>query len=122
MPKATKKAAPKKTVTKTSNSILENVNLTAAMSYFPYFIGAVVMYFLAEERKSIMKHIKYSAIIWVIAILLHVFLTGSLLGYFVLPVYVIASAFFAHKAYKGEKVQVEIFDSIEEKISDTIKK
>lgn len=32
------------------------------------------------------------------------------------------SIFFAYKAYNGEKVQVEILDTIEEKISEKVKK
>ncbi len=37
-------------------------------------------------------------------------------------VYVIASGIFAYKAYMGEEVKVEIFDTIEGKISEKINK
>lgn len=120
MPKATKKAAPKKAAT-SSDNILGNVNLTSAMSYFPYFIGAVAMYFLAENKKSVMHHVKYSAILAVIVIALMFVLNSFFAGILNLA-YWVWSAFLAFKAYKGEAVQVEILDTIEEKISDTIKK
>ncbi len=79
MPKATKKTAPKKTKA-SSNTILENVNMTSAMSYFPYFIGAVAMYFLAENRKPVLHHIKYSFILAVIVLFLFFVLNSFFIG------------------------------------------
>ena len=36
--------------------------------------------------------------------------------------YLVISALFAYKAYRGEKVEVEILDVIEDKISEKIQK
>lgn len=63
MAKATKKTTVKKTAGNTSD-FLENANIVHALSYFPYFIGAVAMYFLGKtDKKATMHHIKYSALL-----------------------------------------------------------
>lgn len=69
MAKTTKKAAPKKTTTKKAAApvdvpFLENPNIVHALSYFPYFIGAVAMFFLGRsDKKAAMHHIKYSGLL-----------------------------------------------------------
>ncbi len=123
MTKATKKPAAKKSATATSGNILENANIVHALSYVPYFIGAVAMYFFGQSnKKAAMHHIKYSVILAVAAIIATVFLMGSVLGMFIVPVYLIGSGFLAWKAYNGEDVHVEILDTIEDKIAEKVKK
>jgi len=121
---ATKKVAPKKVAAnKNEVSLLLQQNIVHALAYFPYLIGAVSMYFLGRtNKKAAMHHIVYSWIIWVAAIVGHIFLTGSILGWMIFPAYMIGSWFLAWKAYNGQDVQIEILDSVEEKISETIKK
>ena len=56
-------------------SILDQANMVHAMAYFPYFIGAVAMYFLGNtDKKQAMHHIKYSAMIAFVAMILIVIL------------------------------------------------
>ncbi len=102
--------------------ILEKANMVHAMSYFPYFIGAVAMYFLGNtDKKAALHHIKYSAIvafgICILLIILNGFFASVANG-----AYLILSGYFAYKAYKGEEIEVEFLDVIEDKISETIKK
>jgi amino acid transporter len=103
-------------------SLLDQPNMVHAMSYFPYFIGAVGMYLLWNtDKKQALHHIKYSAIIAAIAVLLMI-IADDFWDYIFNVAYVIASGFFALKAYKWEKVEVEIFDVLEDKIAEKIKK
>ena len=73
MPKPTKKVTLE--VKQESDSILSDANLTSAMSYFPYFIGAAAMYFLAEDKR-VMHHAKYSAMMAAAVIVLMFVLNG----------------------------------------------
>lgn len=117
--------ATKKTTTKANTapeSMLEKSNVVNALSYFPYLIGAIAMYFLGESnKKEAMHHISYSAIMGVAVIVLFFVLNGFFANVVNLA-YLGISAFFAYKAYNGEKVQVEILDTIEDKISEKVKK
>lgn len=120
MAKAPKKATAKKT--STPGNLLENANVVHALSYFPYLIGAIGMYFLGQSnKKEAMHHISYSAIMGAIVIVLFFVLNGFFANVVNL-VYIGVSAFFAYKAYNGEDVQVEILDTIEDKISEKVKK
>ena len=122
MAKTTKKA-PKKSTAKTgSNDFLENANMVHALSYFPYFIGAVSMYFLGKsDKKKSLHHIKYSAMLALVAFVLIVLLRGFFAQIASLA-YLVISGFFAWKAYNGEEVKVELLDTIEDKISEKVKK
>lgn len=103
-------------------SILDQANMVHALAYIPYFIGAVAMYFLGNtDKKQALHHIKYSAMIAFVAMILIVILKGFF-GMVVNIAYLVISALFAYKAYKGEKVEVEILDVIEDKISEKIQK
>lgn len=116
MPKTTKKSAPK-----SNNNFLAQANVTSALSYFPYLIGAIAMYFLAEDKKNTLHHVKYSAMMAVAVIVLMFVLNGFFAGVLNLAYWGV-SFFFAWKAFNGEEVKVEILDSVEEKISEKINK
>lgn len=61
MAKTTKKVAKKVAAT---GEFLEKANNVHALAYVPYFVGAAVMYFLGKsDKKAAMHHIKYSAIL-----------------------------------------------------------
>ena len=106
----------------TTASILDQANMVHALAYIPYFIGAVAMYFLGNtDKKQAMHHIKYSAMIAGVAMILILVLKGFF-GMVVSVAYLVISALFAYKAYRGEKVEVEILDVIEDKISEKIQK
>lgn len=52
----------KKNQTVEKASPLETQNIVHALAYFPYFIGAIGMFFLAKtEKKALLHHVKYSA-------------------------------------------------------------
>ena len=104
-------------------SILEKPNMVHALAYIPYFIWAVAMFFLAKTNKKIaMHHIKYSGIIAIAAILGHLFLTWSIIGWLIFPAYMLGSAYLGWKAYNGEDVHIDILDTVEEKISEKVHK
>jgi uncharacterized membrane protein len=122
MAKATKKPAAKKAAPVASGDFLENANIVHALAYVPYLIGAVAMYFLGKsDKKAAMHHIKYSALIAFGVIILAFVLNGFFMKLVALG-YLILSAYFAWKAYKGEDVHVEFLDTIEDKIAETVKK
>jgi uncharacterized membrane protein len=83
------------------------------------------MYFLAENKKAIMPHIKYSAMI-AVAVIVLMFVLNGFFATLLNLVYWIGSAFLAFKAYTGEQVHIEILDNVEEKlekkINETMKK
>lgn len=116
MPKTTKKSVPKG-----SNNFLAQANITSAISYFPYLIGAITMYFLAEDKKATLHHVKYSAMMAVAVIVLIFVLNPFFAGVLNLAYWAI-SFFFAWKAYNGEEVSVEILDKVEEEFNKKIKK
>ncbi len=119
MAKQAKKSA-KKIVE--SVGVLQNANIVHALSYLPFFVGAVSMYFLGKtDKKAAMHHIKYSVLMAVIVIIAYIPL-DMFFDRLLSLAYVGVSAFFAYKAYMGEEVKVEIFDTIEDKISEKIKK
>jgi len=105
-----------------SVGILENANMVHALAYLPYFIGPIAMYFLGKSnKKATMHHIKY-AILMAIGVVVLYLLLNDFFSKIISLVYIVASAIFAYKAYMGENVKVEIFDTIEGKISEKIKK
>jgi len=105
-----------------SVGFLENKNMVHALAYVPYLIGAISMYFLGKtDKKAAMHHIKYSALMAIGVFILYA-LFNDFTSRIVSLIYIGASCFFAYKAYMGEDVNVEIFDTIEEKISEKIKK
>jgi len=119
MAKATKKTS-KQIVD--SVGILWEANVVHALSYFPFFIWPVAMYFLGKtDKKKAMHHIKYALLMAVGVVILFMLLNGFV-SRVVSLVYLAASAYFAYKAYMGEEVQVEIFDTVEDKIAQTMKK
>lgn len=47
-----------------SVGVLDNANMVHALSYIPFFIGPVLMYFLGKsDKKKAMHHIKYAFLI-----------------------------------------------------------
>jgi len=123
MPKATNKTT-KKTVKdiKLAVWVLDNENLVHALSYFPFFIGPIAMYFLGNTNNVLkMHHIKY-ALLMAVAVLVLFMILNWFASRVVTLAYIVASGYFAFKAYNGEIVKVEIFDTVEDKISKTIKK
>lgn len=112
------------TTKKTSTpSMLEQENIVHALSYFPYGIGAIAMFFLGmSDKKKALQHIKYSWVLAVVAIIWHIFLTGSILGWIIFPAYILVSWYLALKAYNGEKIQIDMIDSLEDKVQEKMKK
>lgn len=123
MPKETKKAT-KKTAKEITAAVwvLDNENMVHALSYFPFFIGPIAMYFLGNTNNVLkMHHIKYATIM-AIAVLLSFLILNNIFSQLVSMVYIVASGYFAFKAYKWEVVKVEILDTIEQKFNEQIKK
>lgn len=122
MAKATKKTATKKTAATGSTNILENANIVHALSYVPYLLGAVAMYFLwKSDKKATMHHIKYSVLIAIAVIILSFVLNGFFMRLVALA-YLAWSAYLAWKAYNGEEINVEFLDTIEDTIAKKVKK
>ena len=112
----------KKTAKAAPQDLLSNTNMVHAMSYIPYFVWPIAMYFLAKtDKKTLMHHINYSLLMAVGACILFFLLKGFFANV-VNMAYLVASWFFAYKAYSGEEVSVEILDTIEDKISEKIKR
>jgi len=119
MPKATKKTA--KDVVNAA-WVLEDANIVHALTYFPFFIGPIAMYILGKtDKKKAMHHIKY-ALLMATAVCLLFFVLNGFVSQILSITYIVASGYLAFKAYKGEDVQIEILDTVEDKISKTIKK
>ena len=113
-----------KKVAKSSNGwdFLEKQNVVHALSYFPYFVGPIAMFFLAKtDKNKAMHHIKYSAIIALVVVVLFFILKGFIANAVNLA-YIAGSVYLAWKAYNGEEVNIEILDNIEDKISETVTK
>jgi uncharacterized paraquat-inducible protein A len=68
-----------------------------------------------------MHHIKYSALMAAVVFILTFVLNGFFMKLVALA-YLAVSAYFAWKAYNGEEVHVEILDTIEDKITEKVKK
>ena len=116
------KTSKEKVKPNVGQDILTNQNAVHALTYVPYFVGPIVMYFLAKtDKKALMHHVNYSLLMAVGAAVLFFLLKGFFANV-VNIAYLVASWYFAFKAYSGETVQVEIFDTIEGKISETVKK
>jgi len=116
--------ATKKTTKQVVNSmgVLENENMVHALAYFPFFIGPIAMYFLGKtNKKKAMHHIKYAALIAVAVFVLFILL-NEFFSKLVSLVYLVGSAYLAWKAYSGEKVTIDILDTVEEKIAEKVKK
>jgi len=119
MPKTTKKTS--KDVVN-AVWILEHPNTVHALSYFPFFIWPIAMYFLGKtDKKKAMHHIKYALLIAVAVSILYMLLNGFV-SRILSIVYVVWSGYLAYKAYIWEAVKIEILDSVEEKITQTVKK
>lgn len=125
MPKTTKKAAPKKSASSETSgnaTFLENANIVHALAYFPYFIGAIAMFFLGKtDKKALLHHVKYSLILAFAAFVLFVILNGFFANV-VNIAYICFSVYLAYKAYNGEEVNVEILDKVEEEFNKRMKK
>ena len=103
--------------------LLAREEITHSFCYFPYFIWPIAMFFLAEtDKKKTMIHIKYSAIIAFVVIVLHVFVSGSILGFLLFPWYVWLSVWLGVKAYNWDKIQIDFIDSLEDSVQEKIKK
>lgn len=102
---------------------LSREEFTHTFSYFPYFIWPVVMFFLADsDRKKLMVHIKYSAIIAFVVVVWHIVLSWSILGFLLFPWYVWLSIWLGLKAYNWDKIQIDFIDSLEDSVQEKIKK
>ena len=103
-----------------SVSILDKPNVVHSLSYIPYGIGAILMYFLWNtDKKKAMIHIKYSAYMAIIIIVLLILLKGFFAALLSL-IYLGISWVLAYKAYNGELIQIEILDTLEDKVTHTI--
>ncbi len=104
-----------------SMGVLNNANMVHALSYFPFFIWPVAMYFLGKsDKKKAMHHIKYALLIAVAVCVLYIPLDAffdKLVSY----AYIIWSGYLAFKAYSGDTVKIDFLDTVEEKIAEKIK-
>lgn len=91
-------------------------NFKHTLCYIP-FVAPVL--FFVEENKSpeLKKHINYGIILFVWYVLLNM-IPFLHIGWFLFVFYVGISAVLAYKAYSWEKVDIEYFDKIEQKIKD----
>ncbi len=104
------------------DQFLDNPSIVHALAYIPYFVWAALMFFFWKtEKKEVMHHIKYSLFLAVATIVLTILLDGFFDKVLVLG-YLAVSGYFAYKAYNGEKIEVEVFDMIENKITEKISK
>lgn len=102
--------------------VLEDANTVHALSYFPFFIGPVAMYFLWKtDKKKALRHIKYSLIMAGAVVVLFMIL-NDFMSRLVTLAYVWASAYFAYKAYMWEEVKIDILDTVEEEFHKRTKK
>lgn len=61
----------KKAPVESQKNILDQANLVHALSYIPFFLGPIAMYFLANtDKKQALHHIKYSLMLAIGATLL----------------------------------------------------
>ena len=122
MVKQTKKTTKTTKQIVDSVGVLEDANLVHALSYFPFFIGPVAMYFLGKtDKKKAMHHIKYALLI-AIAVCVLFFILNGFVSRLVSLAYLTGSAYLAWKAYNWEEVTIEILDTVEEKIAEKVKK
>lgn len=119
MPKQTKKTAKQ---IADSVGVLDNANMVHALSYFPFFIGPVAMYFLGNtNKKKAMHHITYAFLIACGVTILFILL-NEFFSRLVTLAYLIGSGYLAWKAYSGEEISIEILDTVEGKIAEKVKK
>lgn len=110
-----KKASPKQ-------DILSQESTTHSLTYIPYFIGPVLMFFLASsDKKKLFVHIKYSSVIALWAIVLMI-MFNTFFTWVLSVAYLCLSILLAYKAYNGEKIQIDFIDSLEDKVQEKIKK
>lgn len=104
------------------NSILSQESMTHSLSYIPYFIGPIVMFFLADtNKKKLLVHVKYSAIIaWAVIIL--TIMLNVFFAYLLHVVYIWLSLYLWYTAYNGENIQIDFIDTLEDKVYENIKK
>lgn len=91
--------------------------------YIP--LVAIILFFIEDDKNpEFRKHIKYGSFLFIAYILL-VFLFNLVLpflnlGWILFLIYIIICIYLGYKAYSGEKVELEYFDKIEEKIKDKL--
>ncbi len=99
-------------------------NLKYALSYVP-LVSFVFLFIEKDISKEFRKHINYAMILFLIYVVLS-FILKVLFLYLLLPllfiIYIWASIYFGFKAYNWEKIEVEVLDNIQDKISDSISK
>ena len=102
-------------------SFFEKENVVNALTYFPFAWALVVYLWKRPSKGGLLKNIKYSGLLAVGTIVLCILL-NTLFTSILNIAYLGVSIFFAWKAYNGEKIKVEILDTIEGKISEKVKK
>ncbi|MDA9128985.1 hypothetical protein N9J72_00725 [Candidatus Gracilibacteria bacterium] len=120
MEKHDKKVEPKHL--HTGPSFLEKQENINAIAYIPYLVGPALAFFLGKTDKRMLKHhIKYSLVFFLIALILTVILADFFKGITTIC-YIVVSGYFAYKAYSGELIKIDVFDTVEEKIHDKMGK
>ncbi len=109
-------------IASTQVSFLNKQNIVHALAYFPFFVGAISMYFLAQTNKeALLHHVKYSLLLSV-GILILIFLFNQFFANISILLYIGLSIYFAFKAFKWQEIEVELLDVIEDKIEGVFKK
>ena len=102
--------------------ILSEEWVTHALTYIPYFIGPLLMFFLANsDKKKLRVHLKYSWVLALIAILLMIAL-NYFFTWLLSIAYLGVSILLAYKAYNGDKIQINFIDSLEDSVQEKLKK
>ena len=108
---------------KSKKDLLSREEFTHACAYVPYFFWPVLMFFLADtDKKKILVHIKYSAVMAFVVVVWHIVLSWSILGFLLFPWYVGLSIWLGLKAYNWEKIQIDFIDSLEDSVQEKLKK
>lgn len=109
------------TVEAVASGYLSEQKIVNALSYIPYGIGPVLMYFFSDaDQKKTMHHIKYAVILGIGAFLLSFVLNSFFTGVLQLA-YIIASGYFAFRALQWDDMHVKILDEIEDQVAKTTK-
>lgn len=103
-------------------SVLDQQNITHALCYLPYFLGPILMFFFANtDKKPLMKHVYYSSMFAIIAIIFAI-ITSIIFSWVITLVYLWVSWFIAYKIYMWWNIQIDLFDDLEDKAKERFHK
>lgn len=92
------------------------------MSYIPYGVGALAMYFSHGNTEKKQHFIILNTLMIAVAAIVCLVIFWMTFWYILNLAYIVLSVYFGWRAYNGQEVEVEFLDVIEDKITETIKK